>query len=225
MTWAYRYYSGRIRRQMRLKRRDRALRLAKHYVHFFPDDPSSWDALGIQLGEVRDYDGAEEAYRRGAERFPDSWLTYQLAIAMMIELRKLPEARSLLEEFKERRPDSPLPYLGLGHLARTEEDWATARSFALKALRLATPNDRRTRMHIAPLLLQISSTQAQARQLLEELTQEKGEPVPHLYLAVLLESSAPEESEAHLRAASTMMKMPYETLRAELDPLRSLLPE
>jgi predicted Zn-dependent protease len=199
-----------------------ALRLARRYVRFFPEEQASWDILGVQLKTAGDYDEAVQNYRRGVDRFPDSWLTYQLAIALMIHKKNLGEARSILEAFRERRPESPLPNLGLGYLARTEEDWTGAHTYALKALHLSTPSDWRIGMHVAALLFQIRGAEDEVRGLLEQLAEEKDEPVPHLYLAVLFEGSDAAKSERHFQTANAIMQMPEELLRSELKPIRSL---
>jgi predicted Zn-dependent protease len=179
----------------------------------------------MRLQDARKYDEADEIFKQGIARFPNSWLTYQLAINMMMEKRKLSEARSLLEEFRGRRPESPLPYLGLGYLARTNEDWSMAHQYALEALNRSTPADWRVRMYTAALLFQIRGAEQQVRDLLEELAQTKGEPTPHLYLAVLLEHSVPHESEKHFRKALTMIPVPEERLRGQLETIRENLPE
>lgn len=205
-----------FRRSRRLAEKgeqDRALRLAVRYSRWRSADPHAWNFLADTLLHQGKFVQAEAALRKGFERHPNSPdLAYLLSQALMHQDR-IAEARAVLEEQTRRTPDSFFPYLGKVKLEAHEESWAEMLEAADETIERIPPNWSWAKYEVALSMLRVPTARLAAERLLSDATDhlpkdEAPYAMSQVLLAVLRESSSPDDAARHLARARRYWRGP-----------------
>jgi tetratricopeptide (TPR) repeat protein len=200
----YRFYSPRINRAFDRGDKRRALRLARHYAYFYPQDPNSWSILGDVLLRMEKPAEAEKALREGAFRHSWDRLHYRLG-QLLLSLDRFDEVRDIADKLSRRSPKSPVPSLLLAQLAGQDEDrpaYVSCSRAAADRLEAAShPWDLQTAHRVALMLLYLPEERGRAVVILRLLAEDYSSGRLHALVGFLLEVSDPDSSARYLAQA------------------------
>ncbi len=132
-TIAY-FYAGIVASSM--DEHDTAIRNLEKYIE---KGGTSSDAFSVIIntysGAKDDKEKALEVTRRAIKRFPDNTEFPKVEIGLLIELERIEEAKSGLEQAVVREPDNKTYHFYLGYVNSKLENWDQARASFEKALK------------------------------------------------------------------------------------------
>lgn len=199
MSWARRYYWPRIRRAILRGRTARALKLARHYVRFYPRDTNAWKTMAVVLART---DGPDpgEALKQAVEHYSSPAL-YQELITLLLGRGQVEDARLVLDELTHKYPNSPSTELGRADLAIHEARWDQA-LLVLNRL-LSFPRLPPIVLYeVAKRMVDIPDQRVRAVELLSAFVDKvPRDPLAHMMLAVLLQNTEPERALRHTNSA------------------------
>ena len=141
-------------------------------------------ALGVRRAAQRDYDGAEEAYRRAIDLRPNwNWAYSGLGILMHSQGR-MPEAETAFRKAIELDPDWSRAHNDLAILLRLTGRYEEAEVEALRALEL-NPNAVATRNNFGNLLVALKRYDEAEAEYRLAIAVEPDHPAPYYNLACL----------------------------------------
>ena len=205
-VWAplWRFYSPRIYRALDRGNTRRALRLARHYAYFYPQDPNAWYALSHVLFETGDLPEAEKALREGTSRHRWDWLHLRLA-QLLLSRSELGEVREMAEKVSRRQPKSPVPSILLADLARHDNDRDAYLRYSREAAdRLEStshPWDLMSGIEVVRRLEWLPEEEKRGLVILRQLVEDRPQPRLYAMLGFLLEASDPDSSARYLAEA------------------------
>jgi tetratricopeptide (TPR) repeat protein len=147
-----------------LRRRERALEVARRLVEDYPGYDKARLCLAGLLFKDHQYDGAADHYRELHRRQPAEVAPLLGLVRSLLTLERLDEAAPLLRELEGKHADNSEALLECGRFALSQKRPADAEPLLRRAGRLA-PNDHEVHRELAVCLGQLGRTDESRRHL------------------------------------------------------------
>jgi tetratricopeptide (TPR) repeat protein len=147
-----------------MRRRDRAMELARGLVEDYPNDDKARVYLAGLLAKAHQYAEAANQYREVHRRQPDALEPLLGLIRALLALGRADEAEPLLRQLEERHGDNSEALLECGRFALNQKRPADAEPLLRRAAELS-PNDHEVHFVLASCLGQLNRTEEAARHL------------------------------------------------------------
>lgn len=202
VPFSYRWYWPRIKRAVWSRDWERAIRLARRWVRFFPRDPNAWRELGNILDWADRPAEALSVFEEGFRRHPRSPRLAKGMAAVLLSLGRDREAEEILRSLDERFPSSRIARLLRAEVAIEDGDHERAKVLAEEALDLEGGSDPWALHEAALILARVPGQAGRAIELWQRFVVEiPDEPLGHILLSVLLKERDPDASDRHLHRA------------------------